>query len=398
MIDPLSKQTFIDNMRKAEEGPDVSGNAIKRFWDWAYAGEEGDVQTCAFPVPTEDKSPDEMGTGHWIHARTYEEFRDFCSTYSGMWRYHIYSGVNTLNKEPENGRGGAKHITEVNHLSFDIELERDSYQGSTKNDVWWCYKYALAQAKFMNQEYGVWPMIVMSENGIHMHYKVDFTTDEEKMIGKSHKYTKYLTHQSMDSEHAEIIENKAPSYVNFAQDDVSDVPRVMKVPGTRGIKSENGRLCGIVHEPSLEKAGVITPDQVDVPDDFNKEKEKSQSSDESFENEGKVDVEPEKASDETITRVKSLCKKEKLFRQLFRGEIASYDSRSEAEFAFIMKMLNHGFKAEEINEVMWASGMSKWDEESDHYRERSIEKALDRFDGYVQKDSTNGTFSFSRRS
>lgn len=394
-IQPLKKATFLDQMESAEIAPDISPPAVERYWDWAYSDADGAVQTCAFPVPTEDKSPDEMGSGHWIHARTKNEFLEFCESYSGMWRYHIYSGVNTLNDVPEVGRGGAKHIDTVNHLSFDIELERESYGGSSKEEVWWCYQYALAQAKFMNEEYGVWPMIVMSENGIHMHYKANFSTDDELMHGKSHKYTKWMTQRSMECDYAKAIENKAPDSIEFGQDDVSDVPRVMKVPGTRGIKSEKGRLCGIIHQPSKDDAGVINEDKVSVPDDaFENEKREQESNDETV---SEVEVTPEDASVKVMTRVKSLCKKELLFRRMFEGDTSDYSSRSEAEMGFAMKMLNHGFDPEEMNQIFWASGMSKWDEESDNYRERTIQKAVEGFDGNVVKDSTNGSFSFSRQ-
>lgn len=394
VIQPLKKAKFLEQMERAEKAPDISLDAIERYWNWAYGQTDGAVQTCAFPVPTEDKSPDEMGSGHWIHARTLEEFKEFCNTYSGMWRYHIYAGVNTLNKIPEVGRGGAKHIDTVNHLSFDIELERESYGGSSKEEVWWCYQYALAQAKFMNEEYNVWPMIVMSENGIHMHYKVRFPTDDKLMHGQSHKYTKWMTQQSMSCDYAKSIEKKAPDSIEFGQDDVSDIPRVMKVPGTRGIKSENGRLCGIIHKPSIMEAGTITKDQVQVPDDaFEDEKRERESNDETVK---EVEVTPEDASTKVMTRVKSLCKKEPLFRRMFEGNTSDYSSRSEAEMGFAMKMLNHGFDPDEMNQIFWASGMSKWDEESDNYRERTIEKAVEGFDGNEVKDSTNGSFTFSR--
>lgn len=393
-IQPLKKATFLNQMESAEQAPDISLDAVDRYWEWMYSDLDGAVQTCAFPVPTENKSPDEMGSGHWIHAETKQEFKDFCESYSGMWRYHIYSGVNTLNDVPDVGRGGAKHIDSVNHLSFDIELERESYGGSSKEEVWWCYQYALAQAKFMNEEYGVWPLMVMSENGIHMHYKVNFPTDDELMHGKSHKYTKWITQRSMNCDYAKTIENKSPDSINFGQDDVSDVPRVMKVAGTRGIKSENGRLCGIIHEPDKRLAGVIYGSSVDVPDDaFEDEEREQESTDETV---SEVEVTPEDASTKVMTRVKSLCKKEPLFRRMFEGDTSDYSSRSEAELGFAMKMLNHGFDPDEMNQIFWASGMSKWDEESDNYRERTIEKAVEGFDGNEVKDSTNGSFTFSR--
>jgi len=394
LINPLDRKTFMKQMDRAETVGDISNQTIRRFWDWMYDWEDGLVQTCAFPVPTENKDAHEMGSGKWIHARSRDEFEEFCDTHSGLWRYHVYAGVNTLNEQPTSGRGEAHHINKVNHLSFDIETERESYSGASKREVWWCYKYGMAQAKHISENYGAWPMVVMSENGIHLHFKVDFPVTDELLHKNAHLYSKYLTHEAMNSRYADIIRSNAPDDIEFGQDDVSDTPRVMKVPGTLGIKSENGRLCGIIHEPDKSECGRIQPEDVNVPDKFIEaiNQQEPNASNQPTE----VEVTPEDANEDVLKRVKALVKKDGMFARLFEGDVSDYDSRSEAEFAFTMKLLNHGFEVSEINQIMWASGMSKWEEESQHYRERTIEEAYKRFDGDVMKDSTNGSFDFSR--
>ena len=386
----------MDKMELAENAPDYSEKANKRFYQWMYRRTEGLVQVCAFPVPSKDQDKSETGNGKWIHARKYKEFAEFCKTHSGLWRYHVYSGVNTLDTSPDNGRGGLKYIDRVDHLSFDIETKRDSYSGAPKEHVWWCYKYGLAQAKYMMEEYGVLPLVVMSENGIHLHYNVDFEVKSDKLIGKQHKYTKYLTHKAKNSIWAKKIKQSAPDEVEFDQDDVSDVPRVMKVPGTKGIKSENGRLCGIIHEPSSKEAGVIQSDDISVGDGkLDSIADKTVSSTGSKTG---VDATWSELSDSTMDKVHSLAKNDSTFRDYWNGDLDNYKSRSESEFAFVIKMLNHDFSPDEIIEVMWASGMTKWDEESEHYRERTIENAIDYFDGDVVRTSRDASINFKRRS
>lgn len=401
MIEPLGKSKFMKQLNRTEKDIDSSRGVIEEFWDWMYSDNDGLVQTCSFPVPTENKDAHEMGRGSWTHADSKDEFLEFCTSYSGMWRYHIYSGVNTLDTEPDSGRGGAEDINTVNHISFDIETERESYGGASKEEVWWCYKYALAQVKFIKEEYeqpsdkeSLEPMVVMSENGIHLHFKANLDFNDDTRYKKAHIKSKYLTHQAMNSKYAKKIEQDAPDSITFGQDDVSDVPRVMKVPGTRGIKSETGRLCCVIHKPDKTKVDAFTSEDIHVPDEFIEQLD--QSSDSSDKEITEVEVTPEDAGSELMTRVKSLCKKEPLFKRLFRGDTSDYDSRSEAEFAFVMKMLNHGFEPSEISQIMWASGMGKWQEETDHYREKTIKEAYSRFDGNQVKDSTNSSFSFSR--
>ena len=402
MIEPLDKEQFMDQMRVSEQYGDYSDDPVERFYEWMYRNQDGVVQTCAFPVPPKGKDKCDMGEGKWIHARTYNEFEEFCRTHSGLWMYHVYSGINTLAETPQYGRGSAEIIDNINILSFDIELAKDSYSGSTKEEVWWTYQYALAEIKFIEEEYGVWPLVVMSENGIHLHYQVDFDCSDEMLHNKQHVYSKFITQQAMDNEYTAIIESKSPDSIQFDQDDVSDPARVMKVPGTKGIKSENGRLCGIIHQPNAVQAGIITPEDIphgpdEIKELFDKNNKTSNSSRSSTEKLESVDTTPSDLSEDLADRVRYLVRNDDTFSEYWRGKIDKDGDRSEKEFAFILKMLNHDFTKQQIVDVMWASGMEKWQEESKHYREKTLAEAVDWFDGTVQKDSTNGSFSFSER-
>lgn len=402
MIDPVDKQSFIENMSKSESAPSYSKSAIERFYRWMYSDQEGFVQTCAFPVPDKESGDSIKGEQKWVHARTFNEFREFCETHSDLWRYHVYAGVNTLSETPRTGRGGVSEVKRVKKLSFDIELSRQSYGGSTKEEVWWAYQYALAEVKYMSEQYGVWPLVVMSENGIHLHFNVDFDCNDDLLYNKQHLYGKYLTQKAMDSEYVSVIKSQAPDFITFDQDDVSDPARVMKVPGTQGIKSKNGRLCGIIHQPNREQAGRITESDIDkTPDEIREELDDSagQSASNSSTNVQmeSVDTTPSDLSDETRKRVKKLLDTDPKFVQYWNGDVDGYDSRSEMEYAFVLKLLKHGFSQDVIPDILWASGMSKWDEEGQHYRKRTIENAVEYFDGATVKDSTNGSFSFSER-
>lgn len=392
-IEPLDRETFMAQMEYSEQAGEFSSSTVKRFWKWMYGSPDHAVQVCAFPVPAEGQSQQDVGQGKWVQARTFEEFHDFCETHSGLWRYHTYAGVNTLDSMPEQGRGKLEHIDRVDTLSFDIETDTESYQGAPKEYVWWSYQYALAEAKFMMENYGVVPMVVMSENGIHLHFNVEFEVRDELLVGKQHLYSKYLTHKAMESKYVQQIEEAAPEHITFDQDDVSDPPRVMKVPGTLGIKSEEGRLCGIIHEPSLDKAGKITEDNVSVSDQ--EKQELITDSDEGTKDRSPEDTSPSELKSETKNKINRLCKNDPTFKQYWNGEPGQYKSRSEAEFAFILKMLNHDFTVQQIVDIMWSSGMGKWDEETEHYRERTIERALEYFDGTVVRDSEDGSYSFS---
>jgi len=392
-ITPLSRKQFMQQMDNAEQANKYSDDAVERFWNWMYRGYDGVVQTCAFPVPTPDKDRNEIGEGKWVHSRSLREFKHFCKVHSGLWRYHVYAGVNTLKQEPEYGRGSVDHIDWVRRLTFDIETKREPYSGATKREVWWTYRYALAQAKFMLEEYDALPMIVMSENGIHMHYKAKFSCSDKHLLGRQHVMSKFITHQVMDNEYVNTVLDNCPSDITIDQDDVSDPPRVMKVPGTWGTKSESGRLGGIIHEPDLSNAGRIVESDVE-PDETVFDNVTGGSSS-SSNTKASVDTSASNLENTTKAKVKRLCKNDNRFRQFWNGDIPDYKSRSEAEFAFIIKMLSHGFDESQVVNIMWSSGMSKWEEDTEHYRERTVENALGYFDGNVRRDAEDGSFSFS---
>lgn len=391
-LSPLSKDTFLKQLQKAEKVGEFSENAVRSFYEWMYTHQEGYVQTCAFPVPTEDDWDIEGSVNNFDHSETQDEFVDFCDEHSGLWRYQVYAGVNTLANKPEVGRGRKSDIDHVGILSLDIETKRESYSGAPQEHVWWSYKYALAQAKYIHTEYGVWPMVVMSENGIHLHYHVDFPVEDELLTGKQHRYSKWVTEQAMDNKYVETVERNAPEDVTFAPDDVSDLPRVMKVPGTLGIKSDNGRLCGIIHKPSVSQAGCISASQID--DDNVPEYETNTSG--IAEKTVSLDPEPSKLDTDMKRRIADLCSDDDLFRAFWNGKTLTYDSRSDAEFAFIKKMLSLGFDQSEIQQTIAMSGMAKWDEEGQHYKEKTMTRAMEEFDGETTKGRSNGSLNFRR--
>jgi len=396
-INPVSKDVFIEQLHKAENSGSFSRKAVSAFYDWMYGNEDGYVQTCAFLMPTSDGEEDiPTKQNAFNHTDSKEEFIDFCNEYSGLWRYQVYSGVNTMPDKPEYGRGKIEHIDTVNTLTLDIETEREPHTGAPKEQVWWSYKYALAQAKFINDQFGVWPMVVMSENGIHLHYKTDLPVEDELLHNKQHRYTKYITKMAMDNKYVEAIEDNAPDSVTFSPDDVSDVPRVMKVPGTLGIKSENGRLCGIIHKPSKQEAGCITTRDIDG--DNVPEFEESSSNNSSSGTDYNVALKSDagQLSDSVKRALKKRGADDELLRSFWQGKTLTYESRSHAEFAFIKKLLGYGFDQNEIQDILEASGMSKWSEEDNHYRRHTLQNAIEQFDGSVKADSETSSLSFRR--
>jgi len=394
MFDPLDKATFMRQMDVAENQNGISEPVIRKFYNWMYSDVDGAVQACAFGVPIRKEDETITPKGKFEHVKDADSFVGFAREYSGLWTYHVYSGVNTLNATPTDGRGDIEHIDSVNHVTFDIETKREAYQGSTVEEVWWSYQYALAQTRFMYEEYDVLPLVVMSENGIHLHFKADFPITKDLLVEKQHKLSKLVTHQAMNCDYVDEVRAAAPDHIEFDQDDVSDPARVMKVPGTMGQKSEQGRMCAIIHTPSVGVAGQITTSDISIPkaavlEKPTNEKPTVSKADMSLDDDSSV---PPDIS-ETIA---SHARNDGKLRALLSGDTLSYKSRSEAEFALVVKLLSIGTAPGDIPAIMTNSGVTKWDEESDHYREKTMERALEYFDGTVYRDSSSSQMSFRR--
>lgn len=394
MFDSIDEATFRKQMNVAESMKGVSEQTIRQFYGWMFSDLEGTVQACAFGVPVDTGEETITPKSKFEHVTEVDEFVNFAKEYSGLWTYHVYAGVNTLNATPTDGRGGIEHIDTINHVTFDIETKREAYQGSTVEEVWWSYQYAMAQTRFMYDEYGVLPLVVMSENGIHLHFKADFPITKDLLVEKQHKLSKYITQQTMNCDEVQKVIDAAPEHVEFDQDDVSDPARVMKVPGTLGQKSEKGRMCGIIHAPGVGQAGQITTSDISIPkaavlEKPSDEKPTASRTEMSLDSDNSI---PSNMS-ETIA---SHARNDGKLRSLLAGDISGYDSRSEAEFALVLKLLSIGISPSDIPSVMSKSGMSKWDEEGKHYREKTINRALDYFDGTVYRDSSSSQMDFRR--
>lgn len=377
-------------MKKAEDVGSFSEDRVREFYNWMYQRQDGKVQACAFPVPTET-GDSVRGNSQYKHTDSVDEFVEFCRTHSGLWRYQVYAGVNVNSSVPEYGRGKVKHISKVKILPFDIETQRDSYEGSTREDVFWSYCYGMAIVQHMEDEYGALPLTVMSENGIHLHYRVNFPIDDDLLHEKQHIYSKYLTRDAWNSDYVTEVEKRAPEDLEFSPDDVSDPPRVMKVPGTLGIKSPNGRLCGIIHAPSSSQASVITENQISESDisSFEQTLDKSDKPTYTAGNPDKSDLDRDKSE-----KIENLCQEDQVFEALWNGRTLHYDSRSEAEMALLLKLLSYSFYPDELSDLMYMSGMTKWEDEGKHYRKKTVENALSSFDGEATKDRTDSEFEF----
>jgi len=73
----------------------------------------------------------------------------------------------------------------------------------------------------------------------------------------------------------------------------------------------------------------------------------------------------------------NLLRKDGKLRELYQGSASCYKSRSEAEFALLIKLAYYGFSQAEVWKIMGDAKIGKWKEAPESYRKHSYKKALE---------------------
>lgn len=92
--------------------------------------------------------------------------------------------------------------------------------------------------------------------------------------------------------------------------------------------------------------------------------------------------------------IEQILQRDEKLADLLKGDYQKYGfpSRSEAEQSVLVKLVMNGFSDTEINGVMTNCQLGKWQEESQSYRNRSLEKAREKAKEYIDSNSQDTEF------
>ena len=277
-----------------------------------------------------------------------KKFIDVCTKWNG--KGNVYAGIN------ERKKGGRKRedVLSVKIIPLDIDAPHPKELPAAENEM---QKAKVVVEKIYNDFVrGGFkkPMIVMSGNGYQILWKIpkiEITDKNRDIIEKKiHNFIKEMKKKYEENE--------------VKIDQIGDLPRILKIPGTKSIKGEPTderphRIAKIIETPEPELCYKMR-DKILMTETEERQKD-------STGNEG-VD----------IKKLKFFKNIDEKLKKLYENKITEkYRSRSEAEQALVNKLVFYGFNREQISEIMKSCKIGKWQEKGDSYRELTIRKAFE---------------------
>jgi len=156
-----------------------------------------------------------------LFAKSEDEFVKICYKYNGS--YNVYAGIN------ERKSGGTKKddVISVNAICFDFDPVRDKTKPANEAELNLAREKALGAAEFLKRERGLYAIMGESGNGAQLWSKLHCeVTDANRDIVEENLVEWQRT----------IIELFTDEHVDV--DNIADLPRVIKVIGTKSIKGE----------------------------------------------------------------------------------------------------------------------------------------------------------------
>jgi hypothetical protein len=155
-----------------------------------------------------------------IFVNNEKDFVETCNTWNNV--YNIYVGIN---ERKENGKE-AKDVISTKTIVIDIDPERETNTASTKEELEKAKQTAFnIEQEFVNRGF-IRPAKAMSGNGIQLWFtfpKIIITDENRKEIeGKTKKFIHNIQ-TAFNSKEVKI-------------DQIGDLPRIIKVMGTKSIK------------------------------------------------------------------------------------------------------------------------------------------------------------------
>lgn len=301
----------------------------------------------------------------WVESK--EMFLKFCKEHDGEG--NVYVGINPRFEEG----GSSDSIKKITTIPIDIdavtpweETEKKEHQAASEDEL---QKAIDAAEKIISdlKNMGLTePLRIMSGNGVQLWYRIpdvkidkypNFEIKVKEFINQlDSKYTlKYLDDNRENQNFCSGIE----------LDQVGDTARVMKVAGTKSVKGMDTqarpmRRARVMGEPSFVKDEKLKDFILGLEPPEKEEEETSELGDE--------------------TNLEFWRKVDNKLDDLLSGDWSDYGfkSRSEAEFSLIVKLVKYGFNQESIQSIMDnVSEIGKWKSESENYRGRTINNAID---------------------
>lgn len=293
-----------------------------------------------------------------IFVNNEDDFVKKCREYNG--EYNIYVGINE-----RKSKGTTKsEVISVRSIVLDIDPKREnaSNNPSTPEEL----ELARLKARQIQDDFTKFNFkrqhVVCSGNGYQIWCAIppieitDTNRDmiEEKLERFQDKFRKKYSDDTVKI------------------DQLGDLPRIIKVIGTKSIKGRDTkerphRLSHTVDNLIPEEDRSLLDEILAIP----------------VSNEKKEAVVVEELTPKTKQELAQIARKDPLLQKYFAGDFADKISRSEAEMSVICRLINNQIPKNQCFEIMQSCKIGKWQTAGQQYREHTYKNALE----YVRENA-----------
>jgi hypothetical protein len=163
--------------------------------------------------------PDSRGESSPYYVNNEEDFIKTCRFWNG--KRHVYVGINPRITKKKEGEGGkAEDIKRVTTIEFDVDGPHPTDKAASDLEIQVAEDWKNQVQTHIKEQLNIEPYVDFSGNGYHIALPCDLNTDRQGQIDMFFKEYKQAL--------------KIPEF-----DNMTDLPRVIKVPGTWSLKGYN---------------------------------------------------------------------------------------------------------------------------------------------------------------
>jgi len=330
-----------ENKKEEFETRSIIDAAIKKYYDLLNHKNQTEIRLID---PHRKKPPKSF------FVNNFEDFLKICKEYNG--KYNVYAG---LNERKAHGTTRDEVIS-VKNIVIDIDAVRPKKNEAATEEELQNVKKLVDQIIKDGCNAGFKkPIVVMTGNGYQLWYSIPEIkiTDENR-----------LEIESQIQEFHSKFQKKYSGELGKI-DKIGDLARVVKVVGTKSIKGSNTK-----ERP--HRYAIFVDKDINRDEDQNLRDEIL-----SLSPKKKKAIKYIEPSPKTKKKIKKILNEDKKIKELYEGKIDGYLSRSEAELALLIKLIEYEIPKHQCFEIMASSKIGKWNEAHEQYKELTYNKAIE---------------------
>ena len=353
-----------------EEKPIIDLNAIKIHFEIIGPRENGKYHVTVKKAKEEYPEFNGWLTKDEIIAKAQEWTDKGCA---------IWVSINDMEEGIDKNEG----VQALTDLFFDIDAKRaDKNTPATKEEREEALQRAVKLKEYIEREYHAVGFLALSGNGLHLH----FPLPHYQLLGKNFR----LEVNAKVAAFSKRVAKEAGVEI----DSTFDIRRVSTLIGTFNQKIPTHPLKTTWEKDLMEMPFEQAVETINTARKVNKrliEEILNESITTPVHSETEETGElTEEEKIRVANRIDALRAEDKKLDALLDGETKGYISRSEAEFALLIKLNQYGFSKKEIFHIMDnISKQTKWKETGTSYKEHSYTKAKQYAEEYTRANTVS---------